>query len=390
MSVDFEDELTKPIIDATAKSFAALAERMILGIGGEKFAKRTARIENKKSDILLQGEIERDKKRAAAKHKGNIAALAYDHHEHLVKQAIERLGYDAAWTELNLENILGRSKLIADQRHKREKFDEKGHDDWLFQWFKYAREVSTPELQDLWARLIVEQTREEGDRISLKALDTLRFLNKRTAETFRAIVQRKISANYSLDYEFFGEPRKDEASSMDIIDDLELLKDIGLIRSSTYQTMSVTLYAISLDYSEIDINKPGVLHSIDLSKVGEELAEIAIPGFLQSRDTIHDFYRSLQDPKKRPSQKFGNTALTDEIMNDLVGLGQIAVMSVLHFGYGFRVKDLVGEKDLAQLEYNGKEITFRTGDTSHLSIDERHALEALADGIREEARRILD
>jgi hypothetical protein len=101
----FDDDIAKPVEQVLGRSFAALLERLIFGIGGGRFAVRTADVENKKAERLLSGEIERNRVRAQAAHAAKIVELQNARREELARKAIERLSYDSAWAELNLEDI---------------------------------------------------------------------------------------------------------------------------------------------------------------------------------------------------------------------------------------------------------------------------------------------
>lgn len=388
MTESLGESVTKPVLQAIGKSFAAIADQLISGIGGERFAERAARVENKKAEILLRGKIERDQMQAAAEQRLNLQKLGYEKEQELVRRAIERFATDAAWNELNLEEILVTSKRIGEEpKYTDKSFSFEGKADWLFQWFKYARDISAPELQELWARIIVEQTQERGHGISLKALDALRFLEKSTAETFAAIVKRRIISECCLDYEFIGEPRRNEEASHKFIADVELLKDIGLIRSSTYQTMSIEAFSLSFSFSEIDVQKPGVLHAIDLSRLGEDLAEIAVPGFLGLQAVAREFHKTARESKRDTLPRERELAPIFERTFDAIG--QIAVMCVLEFGYSFKIKELESDSVIGELRFDGNELGFEYDDSVDLCVQERWAIKAVAQSIREEAHRVL-
>lgn len=102
-----------------------------------------------------------------------------------VASAVERsMVADAIRREVNVAKAL----LLAEETLETEPEpppDERPNDDWLFRWRDAASEVSEPELQRLWGRLLAGEIRSPGD-FSLRTLECLRNLS---IEDARAIAK---------------------------------------------------------------------------------------------------------------------------------------------------------------------------------------------------------
>ena len=83
----------------------------------------------------------------------------------------------------NASSIIGGA---ADEFGDREVPDHEPDPDWTARFFDHAQDVSSEDMQKIWARILAGEVESPG-RTSLRTLDTLRDMTKRDAELFRDI-----------------------------------------------------------------------------------------------------------------------------------------------------------------------------------------------------------
>lgn len=88
--------------------------------------------------------------------------------------------------QFNFENVAALAIELASLRpaETRRPIDE----DWFLRWFEAAEEVSDSTVQMLWARAFDQQADENKRQISLRAIETLRLMERRDVLNFRRAV----------------------------------------------------------------------------------------------------------------------------------------------------------------------------------------------------------
>ena len=87
-----------------------------------------------------------------------------------------------------LTNVRSVVKDTADELGEKEVSDHEPDPDWTARFFDCVQDVSSEDMQKLWARVLAGEVETPG-RTSLRTLDTLKNLTKRDAEMFMGICQ---------------------------------------------------------------------------------------------------------------------------------------------------------------------------------------------------------
>ena len=152
-----EAQLTQAEADAQAMRIAAGAQSDSLRI--IKNAQASARAALQQTDAVVQSDI----------------AIGERIEQSIQFRETKRLA--------NLETIV---RTAADELGDTEVPDEEPDHDWTARFFGYAQDVSTEELQDLWAKVLAGEVEKPG-RTSLRTLSVLRDLDKTTAALFEKL-----------------------------------------------------------------------------------------------------------------------------------------------------------------------------------------------------------
>lgn len=152
------------------KSVASLVQPL-----GNEAAKRILKSDGKVSDALTAALTE------------NLANVLKDADpSEIAKRMLARTDQISIRKQFNFENIASLAIQIASERpeENRRPIDE----DWFLRWFEAAEQVSDSTVQMLWARVFDQQTDKSRKRLSLRALDTLRLMERDDALHFRRAV----------------------------------------------------------------------------------------------------------------------------------------------------------------------------------------------------------
>jgi hypothetical protein len=173
------------LMDVVAQGIGAIAKPWMI--------KRTARAEAVRMKILAaaQNEIDRDKRllqEAETSHQkqltvGDIEDIDLEVIDHRIEQ---RVTHREARRQLNVEAISLRAadEILILAEASAEPVDE----DWIARFFTAAQEVSNPELQAMWSRLLAQEVAQPG-RVSLRTLDALRSLSPTEARLFNDVAR---------------------------------------------------------------------------------------------------------------------------------------------------------------------------------------------------------
>jgi len=100
----------------------------------------------------------------------------------LLERAVASKFNEFMQEQLNKESILTRSLELGEQSQGKSRPLD---DDWLLRFMKYAGEISNEHVQDIWAKILVNQATANRPEISLKSIDSLRFFDAHLCELFR-------------------------------------------------------------------------------------------------------------------------------------------------------------------------------------------------------------
>ncbi|WP_233900531.1 DUF2806 domain-containing protein [Tenacibaculum piscium] len=145
----------------------------------------------------------------------------------IIERTENRLNYQATKKQLNIENIaaIAANELKDEKPIDNEPLDE----DWTTRFFNIAEDISSEEMQALWARILAGEIKKPKS-YSLRTLDLLKNLSKDEAESFMKFGQAKVSSG---DKKFIYNPKGEllEKEFNITFEDVLLMKELGLIVS---------------------------------------------------------------------------------------------------------------------------------------------------------------
>nr|WP_319490995.1 DUF2806 domain-containing protein [uncultured Desulfobacter sp.] len=195
----------------------------------------------------------------------------------LAKRMVARQEYLTLRKQLNYENVmeLALEMALETPSDNRRIIEE----DWFAQWFSAVENVSDSVMQELWAKAFAHQTNSEQQKVSLRALDSLRLMERRDVQGFKRAVDL---------FSFFGYIF---AASQEIIDcmmsreSLNGLIDLGLITVEETMIRSVAVPGGYILRLNVD-NGQNVLDPIKIFKLSPRGVELAstIPSDIEKLD----------------------------------------------------------------------------------------------------------
>lgn len=267
---------------------------------------------------LAKGQAEEQKKELALAGQLNRIALLVSHDPEIIARAKARLALQEIQGQLNIEGIADAAiKYMPEQAT-----EEPLSDEWRQRFFKYAADVSTTEMQEIWAKLLAGEVAQPKS-FAVRSLDVLHNLSHNDAVIFS-----RLSA-LCFNWPFNGPAKvSDENSAFGSFDvsynDLMTLREAGLlsyadnIRMSfapqahiTFRFHGAFINLVPNANSRVFLNLPLTQAGIDLFKaikvegnydylkvvIAEWLSAGYEPTVIQAPEEIKAYLRSLQQPK---------------------------------------------------------------------------------------------
>lgn len=122
--------------------------------------------------------------------------------------------------QVNLEEIIEKSIPHLDDNVN----DEEVDDDWRMRFFQKAQDVSSDEMQEIWAKILASEVSNPG-KISLRTLEVVSNLSKNEAEIFQTACS--LTTNNNAIFKFKNENAFDKFGLT--FSKIILLRDAGLI-----------------------------------------------------------------------------------------------------------------------------------------------------------------
>ena len=112
----------------------------------------------------------------------------------LLTRVHERTQYQEAKRQLNVEQVtLEAANELRGERASGEPVDE----DWIARLFGTVQDVSSPQMQKLWAKILAGEVKQPGS-FSLRCLETVRNLSKEEAKAFATLGPYVVNAQCVL------------------------------------------------------------------------------------------------------------------------------------------------------------------------------------------------
>lgn len=170
----------------------------------------------------------------------------------LNRRALHRLAAEEGRKQANMESIAyGSTKYLSENPNPADL-----ENDWIAYMFDRCRNVSDPDIQDIWSRILAQQTNDPGT-VSRTTLDSLAKIDKKTALNFLkltssvfVIVDKKSSKNSMIHYISLPYFRNEFLK----FTYLQYLSEIGLI------TISIGAFFNSAYSVETDVTNPVALY----------------------------------------------------------------------------------------------------------------------------------
>lgn len=176
--------------------------------------------------------------------------------------------------QINSESVLSQALEYVDfKKISEEDIDE----DWIDKFFDNSSNISTKELQAIWAKILANEI-ERPSSYSLRSLDILKNMSKREAEIFKRFISITLSG-VNKDYRFSTDNYEILAKYGITFNDILLLQEIGLVQTGLVRNLleGANAYFIDDIYLLIIKNKSNEKKSfgiINTTSVGTELANI--------------------------------------------------------------------------------------------------------------------
>lgn len=207
-----------------------------------------------------------------------ITALARIELSNLERRAMERLIYQEARKQENIEQITSGAAATLIEDAKVQDLEE----DWVAHFFKQCDTVSDTEMQSLWSRLLAGEATTPGT-FSKRTVDFIASIDKKDAALFTTFCQfvwmigEPVPLIYEMDNDIF-------ASRGITFDSLKHLDAIGLISLETlsgYAKKGFGKYVHAfyygrptlIEFSADENNQLGIGHAL-LTLTGKELLSI--------------------------------------------------------------------------------------------------------------------
>jgi hypothetical protein len=155
-----------------------------------------------------------------------------------------RLEFKHRKRQKNIEKVT--TSTAAELSREKDVPDERPDDDWVFQFFEHAQDVSDGDMQQLWARLLAGEINKPGS-FSLRTLNCLKAMTKPDAELFTRLISfswtNSMGTAFIMDTEVLRRHWNPELppqlSSMSAKSAIEHMKHVGLLGPSP------TVYPVS-------------------------------------------------------------------------------------------------------------------------------------------------
>lgn len=145
----------------------------------------------------------------------------------LIQRANHRQALQAARKQQNIESIVGKAYALLESNSPVE--DDPIEEDWLNRFFDAAENVSSEDMQLIWARILAGETQNPG-KFSVRTLELVKNLSKEEATVFQKILPLTILAGGGRAIVSDEEILKKYGVTYG---DVLVLDDCGMINSST-------------------------------------------------------------------------------------------------------------------------------------------------------------
>lgn len=224
---------------------------------------------------------------ATARAEAKAALIRSEGAAELAERARERFLFEQMTQQQSLECIFEKAIEYSKQKNQKGK---KISEDWLYRLIMNAKDVTNEEIQEIFAKLIVEQGSAARGTVSFMTLDALRLFEPRHARYFESFCQ----LYYLFGGAYFGIP--DRITGQWTGDEqFNELDELGIIHFQPIDDRRIVFRDFSMEITPVDAESGGFRSIFGekgrLSLRGVELSKVLYPEV--SNQYWHRVRRSL-------------------------------------------------------------------------------------------------
>ena len=169
--------------------------------------------------------------------KSNGLKLKYKNSDELEERARNRFITTILREEANIEKIIRETIQTCYEDEQKNHAFRKINDDWINQFIDYAKNISSGDIQKIWARILAMQATEGKPTISKATLDSLRLIETSQATMFNKVVRLYISMGKIMDVNHTNPDIDFSQNDTNV----SMLEDLGLLRLSRLEESTIDL-----------------------------------------------------------------------------------------------------------------------------------------------------
>lgn len=202
----------------------------------------------------------------------------------LEERALQRLIHEEARKQKNIESITAKALLEIKENAEPEKLSP----DWIAYFFEKCRNVSDNEMQNIWARVLAEETNSNGS-FSRRTINLISNLEKKDAESFIALNRFSVeidSLPHPLIYDTENEIYFSNGINFGVLNHLDTIGlitfdlSVGydlVVEGNEYENIRYFDEVVRFDGMKQRQENRFTLGSVCLTDTGFELAQICNP-----------------------------------------------------------------------------------------------------------------
>lgn len=200
--------------------------------------------------------------------------------EALLKRAGSRLAYQEIKKQENIETIV--SKACGELEGKESLSDEKVNPEWMNRYINMAGDISTEEMQDLWAKVLAGEV-VRPNSFSMRTLECLRNLSTADARLFEKVSEFVISEQFLYNDSNKGLNAKYGVTYTDLLtlDDCGLINSTGMVSRKMEVSNQESIFVDFGDYillassQQAQQGTQAIFWQYPLLRAGKELLRVA-------------------------------------------------------------------------------------------------------------------
>lgn len=283
-----------PIEDITGlgKAIVKLIEVVSVGIGEWSkpyMIKRIAKAEAESLELLSE-KIENNDNNLFIQYKDNnltIQTKEVNNELSISERALSHLVHKEVRKQMNTEQIIDRTVFFL--KNKKDVSEEKVDVDWINKFFKHTEDVSNPEFQLLWSKVLAGEIMKPGS-FSPRTLDLLRNITKQEARVIQKYANIALTPVKEAHISYFYYSNYDNKKDYEFIrkydinyDDMLVLKELNLIHEDgthfDFTQLECLMYkygnkVISVNFKE---KKDFGVSVTTFTRIGRDLLKIIEP-----------------------------------------------------------------------------------------------------------------